>query len=431
MTWNASWKRSREALSILRIAESSSAIESSRSWRWVVEERVALLVLLRLLDREHVDGAHVLELVAQLRDLDRERLLLDGQVSLGERRGRVGRGQRDGLLALPRQVVEVGAGARPLHVHLRERVLQHVALAPALLQPQLAALDPRAALAHALLGARRLAAQLVAADERLGEQPLDLGELGHELLAPRRGLGGARARGGDPLLELREVGLEPPAVVLGRGRALAQRREPALGLGVARLGRLGRGAAGGDGGRELGEQPRAFRALQLGRPERRLELRELLGRGRPVLLGLPALGIQHGGLAVEARGFVVGRLDLVARRDQLLLGAVDLLVEPACLERLGRRGRDGLRGVGAQRDEPHLELRCRAATSFTSRRGASRPLTLRPPSTMAPRSVSPSSVTTETGPWRAASSSAFSSVATTIASGSEARIRSACGPLTR
>jgi hypothetical protein len=51
MTWNASWKRSREALSILRIAESSSEIESTQVLALRGQEGVALLVLLGLLHR--------------------------------------------------------------------------------------------------------------------------------------------------------------------------------------------------------------------------------------------------------------------------------------------------------------------------------------------------------------------------------------------
>jgi hypothetical protein len=170
----------------------------------------------------------------------------------------------------------------------------------------LAALDPAAALAHALLGHCRLAARPVALDERLGELPLDVRELGLELVAAGRRLGGTGASSGDALLELQPICFEAPAVALGGGSALAQRGERAPRLGMPRLGRIARRPAGRDGRAALGQQPVTFGTFELGRCERKLRLGQPLLRRRPLLLGLGALGVET--MSVQLRP-VVGRLD--------------------------------------------------------------------------------------------------------------------------
>ena len=179
------------------------------------------------------------------------------------------------------------------------------------------------------------------------------------------------------------------SVAAVRSRSAAR---AAPGLGVARLGRLGGRAAGRDGGRARSASSRWPSARSISAAASACSVSaSRCERGRPLLLGLGALGVEHDALAVQASGFVVGRLELVARGDQLLLGRVDLLLERA---RFGGSARDDGRAPRPPRTRSASSRASscswRAATSLISRRGASRPLTPRPPSTMAPRSVSPS-----------------------------------------
>ncbi len=277
-------------------------------------------------------------------------------VLVGEAGRRLGGGDAHRLLALAGEVVEVGPRAGPLDVHLGERVAQHVPLAPPLLEAVLPALDLGAGLAHALLGGGGPALGLVALEERLRQEALDLGDLGRELAPADGGLGGVGPGGADPLVELREVPLEAPPLVLGGGDPLAQRGERAHGLGVARLRRLGGGARPGQGGRHLGEAAVALFALSLGGAEGLLDLGEPDLGGAPLLLRLRALRVEDASLAVEPSRLVLGGLDLVAHRHQVLLGGVDALLERARL-RGGRGGQGvGLGGGGAEGGEATLHL---------------------------------------------------------------------------
>ena len=81
----------------------------------------------------------------------------------------------------------------------------------------------------------------------------------------------------------------------------------------------------------------AVSAFGLGQTQRVLDLGQL-HRGRPLLLlGLAALGLEHRGLAVQAQPRFVGHPQVVLDRHQVLLEAVDALLEAAGLRfrRLG------------------------------------------------------------------------------------------------
>src|SRR5262249_42113162 len=127
------------------------------------------------------------------------------------------------LMALARQVIEVGAVARLLDLEVGERVPQHLALAAPLLEPLLAALQLAAHLVDPVFGARDLARRAVAGGEGPRELLLALRELGQERLAASERVLAAGAGGLDALLELDKVGLQAPAVVLGREEPLAER----------------------------------------------------------------------------------------------------------------------------------------------------------------------------------------------------------------
>jgi hypothetical protein len=99
---------------------------------------------------------------------------------------------------------------------------KHPALAAALLQGQLAALQLVADLTHDVLGAGRFPGDPVAVRQRDGEQPLRLGALGAQGVAPAGQLLGPALSGRDTFFELAPVVLEAAQFRFGGRRALAQ-----------------------------------------------------------------------------------------------------------------------------------------------------------------------------------------------------------------
>ena len=254
-----------------------------------------------------------------------------GAVLVRDERGRLRRHHAHGLVALAPEVVEVRPGASLGHLQLAERVPQHVALAAALLEAGLAPLQLVAQVAHAVFGHRGLAGNALARGKRLREQALRLRHLRAQLLAARVHLRPALLGGGDAAEQVAMVLLQAPALRLRGRRPLAQRGQHALGLGAADLGRLAGRARFRHRRGQRGQAPAAFVAVALGRAQGLLDLGQA-HRGRPaLLLRLPALGVEHGLLPLQARHLLLRGEEVVAQGDEVLLRDVDALLEAAHL----------------------------------------------------------------------------------------------------
>ena len=145
-----------------------------------------------------------------------------------------------------------------------------------------------------------------------------------------------------------------------------------------------------------------------------------------------ALRVQDRGLAVQARGLLLGGLDLVPHRDEVLLRGVDRDLERAGLGRGRARDAGRLRHGRAQREEPSLDLLLPRRDLLHLAPGSEEALDVaaaldhRAAQRLAREGHAPTPA-----PAARPRRSASSSVATTIASGSEARMRSAWAPPTR
>ena len=314
----------------------------------------------------------------------------------------------------------------------RERVAQHVALAAALLEADCSrALQLVAQVAHAVLGApppRR--STRVARDQRLGQQPLRFAP--SPRAAPRAATSiSSRARSA---AAIRSVSSRWSCSSRRHSASVAAARSRSAASTLLRLRRAGLGRFAGRA--RLRRPPRRARPAA-GCPRRdRARPRRGPARSRPCARRPRPAPARPGcarcraprPCACRRAHLLLGRREVVAHRDQVLLGGVDALLERRASprRRRPRASRPSCPRSRASRRSAST-CSCRAEISRISRRGASRPLTPRPPSTIEPRRVSPASVTQATGPWRDTMSSASSSVSTTSASGSAARMRRGVG----
>ncbi len=285
----------------------------------------------------------------------------------------------------------------------REGVAQHLALAAALLEGLLAALQLVAHVAHAVLGHGGLAGDAVAgrsapprAAARTRPAPPAASPGARSISWPRA------ARRGDPLAQLLVVLGQPPALGLG-GRRRARAAPPA--------GSWPRRSGPGPPPRRRAPRPpprRGRRAARCPRARSASAARSACSISASRTAAAPrscsawrALGVEDRGLAGEARQLLLGGGQVVADGHQVLLGGVDALLERSRLAGRGLRPSSCLRGRAAAGEESRLDhLPARRHLADLAPRAPAGPSRPRPPSTMEPRSVSPASVTQATGPWR-------------------------------
>ena len=416
MTWKASWKRSREALSIFLMAWSSSAIESSRSWRCAVRKVWRSSSSCACSTARTLTGPMLVEPLAHLLDLRPRgppgpRRLSSSVRMRGRLRRRLAtawwhsRARWSRSEPVRARATSSSASASRSMSRSRRRSFS-------------AGSRPSSSLRRSRTWSSATATSpldAVALGQRLGEQALRLARSALQLLAaarpsppPRCSAAAMRA------LQLLVVLLQAPALGLDGGHALAQGGQRAPGLRRSRTcaaslaARASATAAAARPGARLpvvALAPRRWRAPARSRPAAprprprscsawlrsvsstaalRSQPRHLLLRRRPGRGGWRPAPSRRRGCAPRARG-PPRRPPPRARPP------------PAC----GRAAR-----AAAPRPAP-----AGRAISRISRRGASRPLTPRPPSTIDPRSVSPARVTQAHGTlaWRR-SSSASSSV---------------------
>src|SRR6185436_524866 len=290
---------------------------------------------------------------AQLVELRQQLRRVAQLVRVLERLRRVRRGDAGRLVALALQVVEVGFGARALNGQLRERVLQRVALVAPLLERLLARVQLVLERAHRVLDQRRLGAAQLAVEQRLRQQRFLGLALGLKLLAPLRRQRCLLLRRRDAREQLLVLGGQPVALGPHRRGPLAQRRQRALGLALARVGGFARGAGIAHACLQPGQTLAAGGTLGLRGDERGLDLPKPRRGLDLFLLRLAALGFEHVRLAIEPAALFLGGQLLEPDRHQLFLEAVDALLRDV---RVPARGLFGGERLGLLREQ-HREAR--------------------------------------------------------------------------